>query len=195
MWYRCQKIFWHQSIFQAIKIYWLIQAQKKVKGGWLSQVFLPGCYNKGKRCKWLMFEEWMKWYCVLLVISLLTLQSSYWLFNLKDGPQSLVTLFLKTQRKLHCGKVSKCRVFSGSYFPVNTEIYGVQSKYRKQRTRKNSLFRLFSWSVRKSLYSVWIQQIMDQKKPRIWNFSHIVRGINWTGFAFPKGHVGILCSR
>ena len=44
-------------------------------------------------------------------------------------------------------KVSKCRDFSGPYFPVfglNTEIYFVniriQSEYRKIRTRRNSAF-------------------------------------------------------
>ena len=46
----------------------------------------------------------------------------------------------------HCVKVSEYGVFSGPYFPVfglTTEIYGlnlrIQSKYRKIRTRKNSL--------------------------------------------------------
>ena len=50
-------------------------------------------------------------------------------------------------------KVSKYGVFSGPYFPVfglNTEIYSVnlriQSKYRKLRTRKNSIFGHFSRS-------------------------------------------------
>ena len=49
--------------------------------------------------------------------------------------------------------VSKYRVFSGPYFPVfvlNTEIYGVnlriQCKYKKIRTRKNSVFGHFSHS-------------------------------------------------
>ena len=57
-------------------------------------------------------------------------------------------------------KVFKYRVFSGPYFPVfglNTEIYGVnlriQSKYRKMRTRKNSVFRHFSCSEQRSLLS------------------------------------------
>ena len=50
-------------------------------------------------------------------------------------------------------KVSKYGVFSGLYFPIfglNTEIYSVnlriQSKYRKIRTRKTSVFRDFSRS-------------------------------------------------
>ena len=57
-------------------------------------------------------------------------------------------------------KVFKYRVFSGPYFPVfglNTEIYGVnlriQSKYRKMRTRKNSVLRHFSCSEQRSLLS------------------------------------------
>ena len=57
-------------------------------------------------------------------------------------------------------KVFKYRVFSGPYFPVfglNTEIYGlnlrIQSKYRKMRTRKNSVFRHFSCSEQRSLLS------------------------------------------
>ena len=51
-------------------------------------------------------------------------------------------------------KVSKYGVFPGPYFPVfelNMEIYSVnlriQSKYRKIRTRKNSVFGHFSRSV------------------------------------------------
>ena len=50
-------------------------------------------------------------------------------------------------------KESKYGVFSGPYFPVfglNTEIYGlnlrIQSKYRKIRNRKNSVFRHLSRS-------------------------------------------------
>ena len=52
-------------------------------------------------------------------------------------------------------KVSKYGVISGPYFPVfglNTKIYGVnlrvQSKYRKIRSRNNSVFGHFSYSVR-----------------------------------------------
>ena len=51
-------------------------------------------------------------------------------------------------------KVSKYGVFSGPYFPVfglNTEIHGVnlriQPENRKIRTRKNSVFGLFSSNV------------------------------------------------
>ena len=51
--------------------------------------------------------------------------------------------------------MSKYGVFSGPYFPVfglNTDIYSVnlriQSKYRKIRTRKNSVFGHFSSSVK-----------------------------------------------
>ena len=172
-------ICWHLSVPQTLEIYWLIQAQRKLKWGWLSQFFLPGCYNKDKFCKRLMFGEWMKLYCLQPEVSLFNLLisickisgTSYWLFHLKVGPQSLVILFLKTQRKLHCGKVSKYRVFSDSYFPVfglNTDIYGVQSECRKRQTRKNCVFGLFSWSVRKSLYSVQIQEEIDQKKTHIW---------------------------
>ena len=59
------------------------------------------------------------------------------------------------------GKVSKCGVFSGPYFPVlglNIEIYGVnlriQSEYRKIRIRKNFVFGHFSRSANDYLYAV-----------------------------------------
>ena len=58
-------------------------------------------------------------------------------------------------------KVSKYRVFCGSYFSVfglNTVIYSVnlriQSGYWKIRTRKNSIFRHFSRSVRLIKFSL-----------------------------------------
>ena len=57
-------------------------------------------------------------------------------------------------------EVSKFGVLDGTYFPafaLNTEIYGVnlriQSKYRKIRTRKNSVFGHFSRSVK--LTELW----------------------------------------
>ena len=59
-------------------------------------------------------------------------------------------------------KVSKCGVFSGSYFHVfglNTEIYEVnfhiQSEYRKIRTRKNGVFGHFS---RSGIFSKWAKR-------------------------------------
>ena len=55
----------------------------------------------------------------------------------------------------HCMESAQILSFSGPYFPVfglNTEIYGVnlpiQSEYRKVRTKKNSVFRHFSYSER-----------------------------------------------
>ena len=54
---------------------------------------------------------------------------------------------------IHCLKSIQIWSFSGPYFPVfglNTDIYRVnlriQSKYRKIRTKKNSVFRHFSHS-------------------------------------------------
>ena len=62
-------------------------------------------------------------------------------------------------------KVFKYEVISGPYFPVfglNTEIYSVnlriQSKYRKIRTRNNSVFGHFSRSVSLALGIVWSKE-------------------------------------
>ena len=62
-------------------------------------------------------------------------------------------------------KVSKYGVFSGPYFPafgLNTERYEVslciQFECEKIRTRKNSVFRHFSCSVRLPLFSFWFSK-------------------------------------
>ena len=67
-------------------------------------------------------------------------------------------------------KVSKYIVFSGRHFPVsvvNTEIYLVnlciQSKYRKIRTRKSSVFGLFSRSGKAEKYSAPCQTSVLRK--------------------------------
>ena len=70
--------------------------------------------------------------------------SKYFMHNFKNFSRSIHTAW----------EVSKYGVFSDPYFPVfglNTEIYSVnlriQSKYRKIRTRKNSIFEHFSHSA------------------------------------------------
>ena len=59
----------------------------------------------------------------------------------------------RVEDRITARKMSKYGVISGPYFPVfglNTEIYfrnlGIQSEYRKMRTRNNSVFGHFSRS-------------------------------------------------
>ena len=59
------------------KVFLWIQVHTKLKGGWSYQIFVPGCYNKSKRCKWLVFREWMKWYCLPPEICLLSHQLQF----------------------------------------------------------------------------------------------------------------------
>ena len=75
-------------------------------------------------------------------------------FCLTHSTQKLRASFSDFLWLAHCEKCPNTEYFPGPYFPVfglNTEIYGVnlriQSKYRKIRTRNNSVFGLFSRSV------------------------------------------------
>ena len=82
------------------------------------------------------------------------------LSNYKASVNIIVFFFLILRFSFTAWKVSKYWVISGpcfSVFELNTEIYGVnlriQSKYRKMRTRNNSVFGHFSRSdIFKKLY-------------------------------------------
>ena len=101
----------------------------------------------------------------------------------------------------HCcttWKVSKYGVFSGPYFPVfglNTEIYSInlrtQSKYRKIRSRKNSVFEQFSPIValnQRYKKENWImmttqkQYVTEHCNKRKWKKTKFSRFTMWISF-------------
>ena len=53
-------------------------------------------------------------------------------------------------------KVSKCGVFSGPYFPVNSVYLRIQSECGKIRIRKNSVFGHFSGSWESKNWGLWV---------------------------------------
>ena len=86
---------------------------------------------------------------ISLLLSVFRFFSGNYLFIWTEYGDSLSISYLNT-----AWKVSKYGVISGPYFPVfglNTERYGVslhiESKYRKIRTRNNTVFGHFSRSV------------------------------------------------
>ena len=99
----------------------------------------------------LILLPWKRYYFCLKMLSFLQKQLG--------GPDSIKYIFWNLNTTW---KVSKYGVFSGPYFPVfglNTEIYSVnfriQSKYRKIRTKKNSIFGHFSRSGNYGKEDLW----------------------------------------
>ena len=104
---------------------------------------------------------------------------------------------LLSNRTYTAWKVSKYGVFSGLYFPafgLNTETYSVslriQSKCRKMRTRRNSLFGHFSRSVILMFRTILPSSAMLSRK-----LSHIMLTRleqSWPGIVNKKS-IGIKC--
>ena len=159
---------------------WLLLNIRKPFVFWCIQVIWER--EQSLKCEWLSLElktwfhkaqQWLPTKQKLLLVLLhlenfrrdLLVLPSFWCHNERSVGRQVHATIRSNTKNSTARKVSKCGVFSGPHFPafgLNTERYSIslriQSECGKIRTRKNSVFELFSSSafLINSSYSVFL---------------------------------------